>query len=135
MQKGLRDAIARTITKLEAGCKYEWTSGADCNCGLLAQELLLMDRDEFVEVLEESGYSGSWSYRIKKTICKKTGLSDDPLIIALADAGLSAEDVCSLEQLSDPEILERGGLKRTFPFFFRKSRSNLIAYLRAWIGE
>lgn len=130
MKEELIKAIRETIIDLEEGRKhYEWSECESCNCGLLAQNICGIDREQLTKKFGESPMScGVWSDDVR--FCTRTGDPIGEVIQKMLDVGLSAKDIQNLEYLSDPEILKEAG----YESMSRSEKPHLIAYLKAWLN-
>ena len=101
---------------------YDWQNQQSCNCGIVAQAITGMNRDDLKNQFDEqiaskldkikSGeerISPTWKNAIKY-LCPMTGLSNIEILNKLQTAGLSKEDIVNLEYMSNPAILEKSGI-------------------------
>lgn len=99
-------ALRSVADKLERGeIAYRWAVDTDCNCGVLAQELL-GKTDEQLEILFNDHdrpelIPGHWYWKANRSRCSKTGLPLNEVFATLLDAGLEWEDFGIIENLSD----------------------------------
>lgn len=124
----LIEALRRTAQKLESGATYHWGHMGACNCGNLAQELLLVSKAEIHAWALESR-EGDWSEQTDE-YCTTSHLPMDLMIRKLLEKGLSAHDLKHLEKLSDPQILAL--LPESERELNYHHKSDVISYLRAW---
>ena len=99
----LIQALRAAAKKLEKGAAYQWGHMGACNCGNLAQELLMVSKAEIHAWALETR-EGDWSEQTDE-YCPTSNLPMDLLIRKLLDKGLSKRDLKHLETLSDPEVL------------------------------
>jgi hypothetical protein len=129
---------------------YAWNSPGSCNCGVIAQALLDVDRRTLLVKYDEArkacgmdgipalqGSNGTVSPTWKNLVhasCSVTGKSMVEVINTLREKGLTAEDIVHLEYMENPAILAVAGEKiqgKSSKYY--STKSNLIAYLEAWI--
>lgn len=89
---GLREAAQRLREHPE---QYDWHFGSMCNCGILAQCLLHVDRCE----LRNMGAIGPWNYAANSGFCNVTGLPTNELFRRLSAYGLERQDFLTIEFL------------------------------------
>lgn len=87
--RGLRETAQRLRT---TPADYDWYSGASCNCGLLAQTLLGLNRGQ----LQERKCYGAWS---KHSRCAQTDRPMQEVVEALYAVGLEENDFFRIEFL------------------------------------
>lgn len=119
-------ALRRTAIRLKSGVKYNWSLMGSCNCGHLAQTLTgLSSKDIQSRALERSG---DWTEQ-SESYCSSSGLSLDDIFNAMLQVGMSKDDIKHIEQLSDPQILNKMGRG---PWGLQKNlRENVVAYMEA----
>jgi len=108
---------------------YNWTKQCSCNCGIVAQAILgknqtelnemidkVFDREYFRKVLKkDSGEKIELTWRnAVQVYCPLTGEPLHDIFKKLEEAGLNRFDMTHLEYLSNPEILRRAGIKKTY---------------------
>ncbi len=157
-------ALVRVATaiKTDTIC-YDWHKPHSCNCGVVAQTLLGVKREELKELYEphqsrlsRGGVSISWKNAVRY-FCPISGERLPEIFQRLQDAGLSPADIAHLEYLENPAILAASAIpkfdalrhplmyldaynggKKPGRFFYEyqyfAKRENLYLYLTAWIG-
>lgn len=101
---GLREAAHHLRTKPE---EYSWGHMSECNCGILAQCLMHVNRSElFFRLPQEGGFYQSWTHY---ATCSATGLVTSQVVKTLMDHGLEAGDFAKIEHM------ECTGLNRENP--------------------
>ena len=164
----LLEALTVVLAALENdSIEYDPECKTQCNCGLLAQAITETNSDQLYETylydlnnkyLEKYGTYPSWTGLVSE-YCPLTGEPSNELFKKLYEAGLSREDISSLEYLADPKIVESAKIiaePRTITMSMEKKvgwwifsrrvvtlqsqqvehyhiRENLILYLRAWV--
>ncbi len=144
--------------------EYDWWKTKSCNCGVVTQAITGLSAaavDHSLGVLlkhnpDLKNGDVSWSTFVKE-FCPITGEPVVSIFKKLHEAGLTREEILNLEYLKDKKILDRSGIytgitwetvitqkkfllffKRTkeerVPFAYYEIKSNLIKYLRAWVG-
>jgi hypothetical protein len=111
---------------------YLWMSVTQCNCGLVAQEIL-GGRTPVHHALHSTTKMGGWEGVGREiAVCTSSGLPLNDLISKLVDAGFEADDFGHLEDLSREQIRERAGLPEDGIINDREDRTAFIRYARAW---
>lgn len=127
----LIDAIKETIIDLETGRKkFLWTDFSSCNCGLLAQNICGISKEDLDNIPAPSGIWGN------DAVCAMTGSALDEVFQKMYSAGMLKSDILNLENLSDEEVLKEVGRKLPAgwdetPAFTIKE--NVLAYFQAWL--
>jgi hypothetical protein len=122
-------ALERTAEKLENGAPYQWGHMGQCNCGNLAQELTSLSPSQIHNYAMESR-KGDWEEQVS-AFCNEGEMHIDLVISSMIEAGLSQQDIISLERLSDKQILNRIPEKIRSQIR-HNDRSHVAAYMREW---
>lgn len=110
MKTRLIEALRTVGRKLANGeLDYNWKEADQCNCGLLARELLAVDNNGLMLLRVGSGCCSPWFLSAEMGFCKLTGLPISNIYKQLAEAGLSKQDFGHLEWLGNPEVAARLG--------------------------
>ena len=136
---------ARRIADRRYG--YNFNHMTNCNCGVLAQVVMGVDRRELYEIrdaacLEAAGrgaaalppevlgnyWDGIWSCAKDVVRCPLTNLPVGTILRALGDVGMTAQDLHDLELLDNVDVLRAAGLK--VPEADRAK--HVVRYMRAW---
>lgn len=112
MKTKLITALRTAATALENGTfAYDWELPESCNCGIIASTLMHVSIDSLKGILPDYGpQEGSWKCMVGR-YCPVTGLSENIVIRAMQESGMSQLDMVELENLSSPEVLKRMNLK------------------------
>ena len=102
---------------------YNWVNQESCNCGVVSQAVLGIDRHELKKRFGDI-WSGLFSLKPKdkeeidptwknavKYFCPITGKSDKQILNDLQEAGLDKNDIVHLEYMDNPAILKKSGVK------------------------
>lgn len=100
----LINALRTTANRLANGAEYEWGHMGRCNCGHLVQTITRMSAYEIVKSIDFQ--LDEWTEHAKD-YCPGTGHKVEDLFTALQNVGFGREDVIHLENLSDPQVLDR----------------------------
>lgn len=177
-KENLIENLQIAVRSLENGSiYYNWHQQESCNCGVVAQSMLGVSpsnlKNKFL-TKTESGDScnifnkalmantlnitgkedrekvdASWRTAVK-AYCPMTGAPLVDVFNELYEAGLSREDICHLEYMTNPLILKKSGIDATNKKIYRKgfinsilkkydveyyykSPKNLAKYLTAWV--
>lgn len=104
----LMQALQEIAEALESGKidDYNWSSPLHCNCGQLVRRLLKISVDDLREMRKVNTYfaatltSPHWAEYVLENPQK-------PIIVALAEHGLTCRDLAHLEHLTNPTVLLR----------------------------
>ena len=123
----LIQAIQRVATKLETSNVYQWGHMGSCNCGLLAQEVTHLTKEEIHT--RAMMRHGDWTEQLND-YCPINGLPIDDVISELLAFGFDSDDLKHLEKLSDGRIL------RILPLEERDLKYNVkkdtVKYMKVW---
>lgn len=100
-------ALRETAHLLRTGqVYYSWWDPDQCNCGLLAQQVLGIDSDILLQMrrCEEHGPLYGWGLNTPTTfegmmICRQSGLPVNELVTRLEAAGIEPRDMEELEMV------------------------------------
>lgn len=115
MKTKLITALRTAAKALEDGTfAYNWKKPESCNCGVIASTLMNKSISGLRSVLPESipteeGLDCSWRGFVQN-YCPVTGLSENVVLKALQEAGMSQQDIVELETLSNALVCERAGI-------------------------
>jgi hypothetical protein len=127
---GVLDNAADQLSRTFLG--YEWNDRTRCNCGIVAREVLQVSAPQLKKLLppiyENGNFYPTWASMTDR-YCSDSGLTQSEVFRRLILAGLRSVDFAHLEELSHPEILRRMNAP---PPVRRSSKTDVIAYLRAW---
>lgn len=116
----------------EAPWDYSWLNSARCNCGVLAQAVLGINRHELYPMLA-GFHKTTWSAIIDESrkLCPTTLLPVQKVVDALFEAGFTENELIGLEGLDSPPIrqLMRQPYRETDTFH---SAVVTVEYMRAW---
>lgn len=134
------EALEKTIFNLENDLtEYNWTESDHCNCGVVAKTLLNGELPNncgfFQSSLRAENVAGFSQY----AYCMTSDMPLPRVFHLLKEAGFVWDELKELEDLSNKQICERGGI--WFPVDFngrtinryRESKEYLLSYLRAWV--
>lgn len=125
MKTKLITALRTAATALENGTfAYDWTKMASCNTGIIActlthKSIKQVDAEIQAERLKtvvwtdkkpKSDFGPSWREAVQSH-CPITGMSSISILRTLQEAGLTPQDICELEDLSNPVVAKRAGFK------------------------
>lgn len=139
----LLPTLKTVISSLEKDIvSYSWIHQNRCNCGVIVQALLNVDKDHCGKILTlaqtQSGWkrseeeTGGPTWRvIAQNSCSVTGIPLKEVFIVLENKGLKIEDIVHLEYLNNPAILQLSKIDATEHYYTK--RENLILYLKAWV--
>lgn len=127
---------------------YDWSCQQSCNCGVLCQILTDNSKDELTAKYNWRNFGRAkrtWTEHVQEH-CSITGKTTNEILNILLNVGLTQNDICDLEFLSNSSILKRtdiftGSIYKRFLFIFKKqlennyykNPKNLAKYLNAWI--
>lgn len=145
MKTKLIEALRKTIEVLKTNPeKYKWTDSKRCNCGLIAEQIMgktvIGGISQYSKDADPERSLGPWQNGA--LLCEQMGRPINEVYGTLFKAGMSVEDICNLEHLTDINILKKLGLEKDRKFhpwcnsFINFNRNNidyLIKYLTAWI--
>jgi hypothetical protein len=123
----LIEALRKTARKLEQGAPYMWGHMGACNCGNLAQALTGFTKAE-IHAFAMRGV-GDWSEQAQE-YCNHANAPLDLVIEKLLAAGLTQQDLISLERLSADKILCR--LSTDKRDLSKNNKSDVILYMNTW---
>lgn len=126
-------ALRTSADKVDGGSVYYcWSSGASCNCGILAQEVLdISERDLLDKIYSLSIDDRTWTSLARKRSCSLTGTSIPQIIERLKKVGFKRSNFTELEYLSNRTICKRAKIDTTDYHYFTYP-SNFVKYTRAW---
>lgn len=123
MKTKLITALRTAATALENGTfAYDWGRANSCNCGIIASTLLHKSIDSLkpiMPVMEQD--HGSWRETVGRH-CPVTGMSENVVLRAMQEAGMSQLDIVQLEDLSNPEVLKR------FEVTTKQTKTKVVGY-------
>jgi hypothetical protein len=122
---------AATKAENEPSC-YRWASMTQCNCGLVAQEILGGESNVRQVDYELEGGPGWTGVGKAMSVCLSSGIPLYEMSQRLINAGFDAADFKHLEDLSKEQIRERAGLGPLVDYDQREDREAFIRYARAW---
>lgn len=143
----LSEALLEAARRLEAGLLYEFVDAGSCNCGVLAQVLTGLDRQEVCRRAYRRqgpgvGHIGLYSVAVGTAAatlgtsmddaCALTGMDEGSILRALGDAGMTPAEVCDLEHMTEDHVLRR--MERLKPYDDVPTSQYVAAYMRAWAG-
>jgi hypothetical protein len=137
-KQNLIKALKTAIHALEHGTvHYEWAECASCNCGVVVQAMLGKTTKQISKMLKPMTHHHvffkrgpqTWRQMVQRN-CSITGESTVEIFKKLNEAGMSAEDICHLEFMSNEAILARAGIYKSGKH--HADKGNLIRYLKAW---
>lgn len=103
-------ALRTAATALSDGTfYYDWASHESCNCGVVACALLgtsAKDLEARLDAVASKRRNRSWTDLVGQH-CPVVGMPTEDVFRQLFEAGLTAKDICNLEYLDDPKVLER----------------------------
>jgi hypothetical protein len=120
-------ALRNTAKKIEQGAPYMWGHMGACNCGNLAQDLTGFTKAE-IHAFAMRGV-GDWSEQVEE-YCNSAGAPLDLVIEKLLAAGLTQQDLISLERLSSDKIL--GKLPLEMRYLSKNNKADVILYMNTW---
>jgi hypothetical protein len=120
-------ALRNTAKKIEQGAPYMWGHMGACNCGNLAQDLTGFTKAE-IHAFAMRGV-GDWSEQVEE-YCNSAGAPLDLVIEKLLAAGLTQQDLISLERLSSDKIL--GKLPLEMRYLSKNNKADVILYMHTW---
>jgi hypothetical protein len=123
----LIEALRMTAKKLEQGAPYMWGHMGACNCGNLAQSLTGFTKAE-IHAFAMRGV-GDWSEQVQE-YCGSANAPLDLVIEKLLAAGLTQQDLISLERLSSDKVLEKLPLEKRY--LSKNNKSDVILYMKTW---
>jgi hypothetical protein len=123
----LISALRNTAKKLKQGAPYMWGHMGACNCGNLAQALTGFTKAE-IHAFAMRGV-GDWSEQVEE-YCNSAGAPLDLVIEKLLSAGLTQQDLISLERLSADKVLNKLPIdKRELS---KNNKLDVILYMNTW---
>jgi hypothetical protein len=131
----LETALRQTAQGIEDRIvEYSHGCYSTCNCGLVAKALgatddIIYDSIELMTSRDDVHHvNGMYGYASIVNVCPLTDLPITNVLRILSDAGMSAQDIADLENLSNPQIRKRAGLtiERC------NNRTAVAAYMRAF---
>lgn len=126
-------ALRETAQRVSEGAAYQWGHYGHCNCGHLAQTLTGRSPHELQR--RATATVGEWRDQAQEH-CPTSGAPLAEVIGEMLGAGLSIDDIVSLETLDHPRVLER--LPDGRRHLRRNHREDLVLYLHVWadlLGE
>jgi hypothetical protein len=139
MREQLITALHAAASRLESGGYYKWVETENCNCGILAQELLGISADDLRKAINESRkefsyscHSGNptWQFLRREEKCSLTGTPIAEIVAALRWHGLTEHDIYELENCSNCEVLARMNTGQDYSNY---NEPKFVAqYMRAW---
>lgn len=105
-------ALREAARRIETGeVRYYWYNPKDCNCGVLAQVLLGVDAEQINRLAYDGLLPiGSWGTAVRRQSCPLTDLPAGHILRALADAGLTGQQIYDLEMMEDCDVRVAAGL-------------------------
>lgn len=123
----LLNAIRNAAKAIQNGAPYMWGHMGSCNCGHIAQQLTGLDKGAIhAKFLKRAG---DWSEQVEE-YCPSSGLPADGLIDLLYNNGLTAADICNLENLADPTVLK--ALPGGHRWLHHNNPADAALYLNTW---
>ncbi len=137
----IKQALGDAVSALEKDIIfYDWKSHGSCNCGIVVQAIMSMDRSNtkklFLHARNEIGTykpeeGRTWREVLQKS-CSVTGEPITQVFKILRDKGLQPEDIVHLEYLNNKAILEVTDIDTSEKMYHSK-KDNLIKYLKGWL--
>lgn len=121
------DVLLNTAAALERADDYQWGHMGSCNCGFLAREISLADKDSIHSAAMQR--YGNWTEQLND-YCPTSGLLMDDLITTMLDAGFDVDDLSQLETLSNVDILR--SLPPQHRYLEHNIKEDVVVYLRGW---
>lgn len=124
MKTQLISSLRVAINVLETGTvAYNWKVQSSCNCGVVSKAVLQLTKEEISKEMERptaalrkrfqgDGIGVTWK-RIIQNHCSITGKTEVKILNDLFTNGFSPADICHLEFLENPAILQRANLYKT----------------------
>lgn len=120
MKTKLISALKVAINALETGTvHYNWEKASSCNCGVVSQAVLDLSKQELLKTIapmhakfkedNQDEVNFTWK-RAVRNYCSITGKTEFEILNDLFDNGFSPADICHLEYLENPAILQRANL-------------------------
>lgn len=140
--RNLKEALSVSINALEKDIfDYNWVQPNRCNCGVIVQAILGIDRDQVEVLFEEARQDISIlkdkSHRTWREVCQQhcsvTGMPTHQVFHILGKHGFNPEDIVHLEYMTNPAILEISEID-TLEKHYYQNKANLIKYLKAWLS-
>jgi hypothetical protein len=123
----LISALSETAKKLENGAPYMWGHMGACNCGNLAQALTGFTKAE-IHAFAMRG-AGDWSEQVQE-FCNSASAPLDLVIEKLLAAGLTQQDLISLERLSADKVLCQ--LPSEKRYLSKNIKEDVVLYMKTW---
>jgi hypothetical protein len=123
----LIEALRSTAKKIETGAPYMWGHMGACNCGNLAQQLTGFTKAE-IHAFAMRGV-GDWSEQVQE-YCGGANAPLDLVIEKLLVAGLTQQDLISLERLSSDKVLEKLPIEKRY--LSKNNKADVILYMKTW---
>lgn len=131
------EALRAMKVKLEdPNTKYKYVERFNCQAGILAQVINGMNSTEIEYFALDCGFTSAFWGRhdddipfSNVPICSSTGFPMSDIFKSLHDTGFTIQDIWSLENHSDKQILEKMGSC----YLGCDGRDNAISYITAWI--
>ncbi len=120
-------ALRTTAKKIEQGAPYMWGHMGACNCGNLAQALTGFTKAE-IHAFAMRGV-GDWSEQITE-YCGSANAPLDLVIEKLLAAGLTQQDLISLERLSSDKVLNQLPIAKRY--LSKNIKEDVILYMKTW---
>ncbi len=120
-------ALRSTAKKLEQGAPYMWGHMGACNCGNLAQALTGFTKAE-IHAFAMRGV-GDWSEQITE-YCGSANAPLDLVIEKLLNAGLTQQDLISLERLSSDKVLSHLPIEKRN--LSKNLKEDVVLYMKTW---
>lgn len=111
-RKNLISVLTKTVKALkDSEVNYHWMRTEQCNCGILAQKAMGINKDELDELTCDEGHLGTWSGEASKQLkCKLTGEKMSSVFKKLFSLGLTHKDIGYIEFCENPEVLNKMGI-------------------------
>lgn len=135
----LHETLLIAANAIERGTvNYDYKYPGCCQCGVVFQAItgrsqiqLHNDNARLTQACPDVADQrwAQWQW-LARAFCPVTGIPQDELLRGLHDAGMTAENITHLENLSDPEVLARCKFWKRGKYF--EKQKNVVEYLRAW---
>lgn len=130
MTKQLIDGLRTAADWIESGkVDYDWSLFSSCNCGILAQAITKLSKENIFEQIwsmpnSEEDLLGGWGDKVN--YCTQTGLPLPFVVTTLINAGMKPIDFDKLEWLNIPVN------KRNIEEGVQQDPNYVIFYMRTW---
>jgi hypothetical protein len=130
MRPELIEVLRKAASKIESSQSYQWGHMGLCNCGFLAQEVTSLTKEQ-IHSKAMQGH-GDWTEQLND-YCPTSSLPMDHLISELLAFGFTRTELCHLEKLSDPTVLN--GLSISERTLKHNVKTDVVLYMKVWANQ